>query len=99
MAHQEIFSARTVRRGSLEMTDEVVAVVSRSGVVAGMAHVFVRHTSCGLMITETVARYLAGQLPAGAPQPVSPAGDRCHSMRLMPASAVPCPFWQRYRHA
>lgn len=52
MAHQETFSVRTARRGTHEITDAVAAAVARAGSAPGVAHVFVRHTSCGLTITE-----------------------------------------------
>jgi secondary thiamine-phosphate synthase enzyme len=52
MAYQESFTLRTNRRGSVEVTAQVAAIVARSGIDTGIAQVFVRHTSCSLMITE-----------------------------------------------
>lgn len=52
MAEQHRLTINTRGRGSLEITDDVAAVVRNSSLTAGIAHVFVRHTSCGLAITE-----------------------------------------------
>jgi len=52
MAEQHQFAITTRGRGSVEITDEVASVVSNATVNVGIAHVFVRHTSCGLAITE-----------------------------------------------
>ncbi|MEC5384603.1 secondary thiamine-phosphate synthase enzyme YjbQ [Uliginosibacterium sp. H3] len=52
MAHQEILRLRTARRGTLEITREVAAVVSRANVRTGLVNVFTQHTSCSLIITE-----------------------------------------------
>lgn len=52
MAYQESFDVRTRGRGSTEITAEVARIVRASGLSTGIAHVFVQHTSCSLMITE-----------------------------------------------
>ncbi len=39
-------------RSTLDISSEVEAVVRESGVVTGLCHVFVHHTSASLMITE-----------------------------------------------
>lgn len=52
MAYQESFDVRTRGRGSIEITAEVAHIVRVSGLSIGVAHVFVQHTSCSLMITE-----------------------------------------------
>lgn len=52
MAEQHRLTIATRARGSLEITCEIAALVARSAVDAGVAHIFVRHTSCGLAITE-----------------------------------------------
>ena len=71
MAEQHQFSITTRGRGSVEITDEVAAVVRNAAVDAGIAHVFVRHTSCGLAITEnadaTVRRDLETLMQRWAP--------------------------------
>ena len=52
MAKQQRFSIHTRGRGSVEITDEVATIVATAAVHSGIAHIFVRHTSCGLAITE-----------------------------------------------
>lgn len=52
MAEQFHLTVTTRGRGSVEITDEVAAVLGNATVNAGIAHIFVRHTSCGLAITE-----------------------------------------------
>ncbi|UCV26837.1 secondary thiamine-phosphate synthase enzyme YjbQ [Ferribacterium limneticum] len=52
MAEQLRLVISTRGRGSVEITDEIAAVVRQAKVDAGIAHIFVRHTSCGLAITE-----------------------------------------------
>ena len=51
-AYQTIFEVRSHGRGTLEITAEVADAVSSSGFSCGVAHVFVQHTSCSLLITE-----------------------------------------------
>lgn len=52
MAYQQTIAIQTRGRGSTEITDQVAQLVGASGVDTGIAHVFVRHTSCSPMITE-----------------------------------------------
>ena len=54
MAHQETFDIRTRGRGrgTTDITAEVAGIVALAGMATGIAHVFVQHTSCSLMITE-----------------------------------------------
>jgi len=52
MSEQHRLAFSTRGRAALEITDEVAACVRNSQLAAGIAHVFVRHTSCGLVITE-----------------------------------------------
>jgi secondary thiamine-phosphate synthase enzyme len=52
VAHQSILEFSTSGRGTRDITDAVAKAVSQSGVQCGLAHVFVRHTSCSLTITE-----------------------------------------------
>jgi len=52
MAHQTILEFNTFGRGSRDITAAVADVVARSGIRCGLAHVFVQHTSCSLLITE-----------------------------------------------
>ena len=52
MAEQQRLIVSTRGRGSIEITDDIAAVVRSARREAGVAHIFVRHTSCGLAITE-----------------------------------------------
>ncbi|MDN4039155.1 secondary thiamine-phosphate synthase enzyme YjbQ [Massilia sp. YIM B02443] len=52
MAHQSILTFSTSGRGTRDITDDVAAVVAASGLQCGLAHVFVQHTSCSLLLTE-----------------------------------------------
>lgn len=52
MVAQHCFSIDTRGRGSIDITGEVAAVVQNAAVDTGIAHIFVRHTSCGVAITE-----------------------------------------------
>lgn len=52
MAEQHRLTIATRGRASLDITGEIAALVARSAVDTGIAHIFVRHTSCGLAITE-----------------------------------------------
>ncbi len=52
MAHQTILDIHTPGRGTRDITDAVADAVRASGVACGLAHVFVQHTSCSLLITE-----------------------------------------------
>lgn len=51
-AHVEEFSIRTHGKGTLQITREVAAIVSRSGIRHGTVTVFVQHTSASLVIME-----------------------------------------------
>jgi secondary thiamine-phosphate synthase enzyme len=51
-AHAEAFEVRTRGKGTFEISDEVAAIVGRSGIQTGMVTVFVRHTSASLVIME-----------------------------------------------
>lgn len=52
MAYQQTIEIKTRGRGTAEITDQVACIVSASGIDTGIAHVFVQHTSCSLIITE-----------------------------------------------
>jgi secondary thiamine-phosphate synthase enzyme len=54
-AHTETFEIRTKGKGTYEITDEVQEIVARSKIASGTATVFVRHTSCSLVIMENAA--------------------------------------------
>jgi secondary thiamine-phosphate synthase enzyme len=48
----ETIRVRTRGKGTIEITDEVAAIVGRSGVRTGAVTVFIRHTSASLVIYE-----------------------------------------------
>lgn len=50
--HHHVFTVATRGQGTYELTDEVGRAVRASGVIDGMVTVFVRHTSCSLVIFE-----------------------------------------------
>ena len=52
MAEQHHLAILTRGRGSLEITDDIARLTRDSELAQGIVHVFVRHTSCGLAITE-----------------------------------------------
>jgi secondary thiamine-phosphate synthase enzyme len=49
---QQLFEISTRGRGMTEITAEVARLVRASNVSAGIAHVYARHTSCSVVITE-----------------------------------------------
>ena len=57
------------------MTDRVAEIVTTSGVSAGLAHVFVHHTSCSLVIQENADPSVRRDLEAFFSRLV-PDGDR-----------------------
>jgi secondary thiamine-phosphate synthase enzyme len=52
MPHQQILSLTTQPRATRDITAAVAEVVRTAGIDCGLAHVFVQHTSCALLITE-----------------------------------------------
>jgi secondary thiamine-phosphate synthase enzyme len=52
MHHQSSFEVATSGRCTRDITDSVARIVAQSGIQVGLAHVFVQHTSCSLLITE-----------------------------------------------
>lgn len=52
LSYQARFTVSTRARAMIDVTAEVEAIVARSGARTGIANVFVRHTSCALLITE-----------------------------------------------
>ncbi|HEV2097074.1 MAG TPA: secondary thiamine-phosphate synthase enzyme YjbQ [Chthoniobacterales bacterium] len=54
--HSESLEHLTTGKGTYEITDQVANVVRKSGVTAGIATVFVQHTSCSLIMMENADR-------------------------------------------
>ena len=73
MHHQEQIEVSAGGQRLVEITAQVAAVVQRSGVELGVAHIYVRHTSCSLIIQENadpsvrrdLEAYLARLVPEG----------------------------------
>jgi secondary thiamine-phosphate synthase enzyme len=104
MADQHHLSFMTHGRGSIEITDEISAIVRNGAVAHGIAHIFVQHTSCGLAITEnadsSVRRDLETLLLRWAPDGDSAykhdqEGDddmAAHARSLLTGISVTVPF-------
>ena len=52
MSYQQTIEIPTGGRSTREITRQVAEVVRQAGCDTGIAHVFVRHTSCSVLITE-----------------------------------------------
>jgi secondary thiamine-phosphate synthase enzyme len=52
LSRAEMVEISTHGKGTYEITDEVAAIVKKSGVITGTATVFVQHTSASLVIFE-----------------------------------------------
>jgi secondary thiamine-phosphate synthase enzyme len=59
-----ILRVRTIRRGLLEITDDVRAWVDPQEVTTGLLTVFCRHTSASVLIQENAAREVRSDLEA-----------------------------------
>src|SRR5204862_8333106 len=53
--HSEPFEIRTKGKGTYEITSQVEAILEQSKIASGIVTVFVRHTSCSLVIMENAA--------------------------------------------
>ena len=53
--HTKSFEVATRGKGTYEITDQVQKIVAESEIKTGTATVFVRHTSCSLIIMENAA--------------------------------------------
>ena len=53
--HSETVEVRSKGKGTYEITDEVGKIVEQSQIANGIVSVFVRHTSCSLIIMENAA--------------------------------------------
>ncbi|HVL21015.1 MAG TPA: secondary thiamine-phosphate synthase enzyme YjbQ [Amaricoccus sp.] len=72
---QTRFVIETRGPGLVELTGEVIAWVARSGVRDGLLTLFVRHTSCSLLIQENADPSVRADLEAFARRLVPPADD------------------------
>ncbi|MDG1249161.1 MAG: secondary thiamine-phosphate synthase enzyme YjbQ [Gammaproteobacteria bacterium] len=53
--HQEQYRIDTLGRSSIEISQRLHAAVDSAGVLNGLCHVFIHHTSASLMICENAA--------------------------------------------
>lgn len=75
MVFQEILRIATTGRGSYLITEELQEVVQQSGVLTGLAHIFLHHTSASLMLCENadmevrsdLERFMSRLVPDGDP--------------------------------
>src|SRR4051812_39566254 len=52
MTHQDTFEISSRGRGTTEVTAQVERIVRAAEIERGIAHVFAKHTSCSVIITE-----------------------------------------------
>ena len=52
MTRQQTLSIATRGRGTTEITAEVAEIVRAAHIACGLAHIFVMHTSCSVILTE-----------------------------------------------
>jgi len=74
--YQSTIEITTRGRGTYDVTAEVAKVVERSGIETGTAHVFVQHTSAGIIVSENadpdvrrdLETFMADLVPDGDPR-------------------------------
>jgi len=81
MSRQHKVVVSTIAQGLYEFTDEAEAFVRGTGVDIGLLTVFVRHTSCSLLIQENADADVKRDLEAFLRRLVPPADDP--SMRYL----------------
>lgn len=75
MIRQEELSVSTSGRGTYDLSDQIQRLVASSGVVTGLCHIFIRHTSASLMLCENadpsvmvdLEAFMQRQVPDGDP--------------------------------
>lgn len=99
-------SVQTVGRGSVEITRAAQAAVQDSGLMTGTCHVFVRHTSASLLITENadprvrrdletlLARYAPDADPAYEHDDEGDDDMAAHARSILTGSSVTVPIGQ-----
>lgn len=104
MAEQHHLAFNTHGRGAVEITGDILAIVRAARIGTGVAHIFVRHTSCGLAITENADNSVRHDLetlmrrwaPDGDPEYVHDLeGDddmAAHARSLLTGTSVTVPF-------
>lgn len=74
--YQQVLHVRTQGRGLLDISDRIASLVHESGVNTGLCHVFLRHTSASLLISENadpavgrdLERFMRKVAPDGSPE-------------------------------
>jgi secondary thiamine-phosphate synthase enzyme len=74
MPHQTVLSIDTRPRSFSEITDAVRQSLAGSGVHTGLCHLFLRHTSASLLLTENADADVRGDLERWAAR-LAPDGD------------------------
>jgi len=75
MFQQETLKIRTQGRGVYDLSKRVHEFVSKAGISTGMCHLFIRHTSASLMISENadpavmrdLEAFMSREVPDGDP--------------------------------
>ena len=75
MFSQAELNISTTGRGTYDISRQVDDIVSSSGIVIGLCHIFIRHTSASLMLCENadpavmrdLEAFMARQVPDGDP--------------------------------
>ncbi|MDH3304500.1 MAG: secondary thiamine-phosphate synthase enzyme YjbQ [Gammaproteobacteria bacterium] len=75
MISQHEIEIRTTGRGTYDLSRDVQRAVRESGIVSGLCHVFIRHTSASLMLCENadpdvmtdLETFMSQQVPDGDP--------------------------------
>lgn len=74
MIRQEELNISTSGRGTYNISDKVQQAVTSSGIVTGLCHIFIRHTSASLILCENADPAVMVDLEAFMQQQV-PDGD------------------------
>lgn len=80
MAHQETIYIGTTGRAFTDITAHVAGIVAKSNIGTGVVHLFVRHTSCSLVITENADASVRRDLETLSHR-WAPDGDRAYEHR------------------
>ena len=103
MVQQVCLEISTCGRGTCDVTSQVAEAVRQSGIAAGIAHVFIHHTSASLLITENadpavhrdLERVLARLAPDGDPafehDDEGPDDMPAHVRAMLTATSVSIP--------
>lgn len=75
MISQEEISVSTSGRGTYDLSNQIQQIVASSGVVTGLCHIFIKHTSASLMLCENadpavmvdLETFMQRQAPDGDP--------------------------------